>query len=209
MSHKQQAEQEAIRLALGKLVSLGDWPVRCSRLGLPNLSTTGGSIRIAILGTELDIRLPDFQAEVMRTARRPAPVEYLLALHYLMGEVSLTPMREWITFREFPGGQFYWEPFLSRSIKPLIARIGNNQDLLRDRLSRCSAAVETLPEGGLQATIRALGVIDLMLVYRSGDDEFPPAAEVLYDACARRSLCAEDAAALAGRLCVGLVRETG
>lgn len=205
LTHKQEAEQDAIRLAIGKLAELSDWPARCARLGLPDPTATGGAIRINVLGTTLELRAPAFQAVAAETGKPPKPADLLLALHYLLGEVTLVPAREWITFREFSGGQFYWEPFLSRSIKPLIARMGNDIDLLRDHLRRFSATVAPMPDGGLLAAVQALGAIELLLVYRSGDEEFPPSADVLYDACARRLLCAEDAAMLAGRFCIGLL----
>ena len=205
LSHKQHAEQEAIRLASAKLATLEDWPARCIRLGLPDPAAAGGAIRIAVLGTMLEIRPQESQAVVMGSGRPPKPADHLLALHYLLGESPMAPAREWITFREFPGGQFYWEPFLARSIKPLIARMGNDLGLLRDRLRRFPARDEPLSDGGLQTTVQALGIIELRLVYRPGDDEFQPSADVLYDACARRVLCAEDAAALASRFCMGLL----
>ena len=205
LSHKQQAEQEAIRLAVVRLSALADWPTRCARLGLPDPAPPGGSIRIGVLGVTLEICPPDFRVVMIGSGKPPKPAEHLLALHYLLGDLPVVPAREWVTFREFPGGQFYWQPFLSRSIKPLVGRIGNNLDLLRDHLTRFSATVSSLPDGGLRATIRALGAIELMLVYRPGDDEFLPSADVLFDSCARRCLCAEDAAALGGRFCIGLL----
>lgn len=209
MTHKQQAERDAIRLASGKLAVVDNWPARCLQLGLPDPATTGGALRVAVLGSTLELHPPEFQATVVPSGKAPKPADHLLALHYLLGEFTVSPAGEWITFREFPGGQFYWEPFLSRSIKPLIGRVGNDLGLLKDHLSRFPVQVEPLPDGGLRAVIQALGAIELMLVYRPGDDEFPPAADVLYDACARRVLCAEDAAALASRFCIGLLHNAG
>ncbi|MHB9138667.1 MAG: DUF3786 domain-containing protein, partial [Victivallaceae bacterium] len=43
------------------------------------------------------------------------------------------------------------------------------------------------------------------LIYRAGDDEFPPEAEVLFDAAVKRVYVAEDAAVMAGRICIGLL----
>jgi len=206
LTHKQQAEQDAIRLAMGKLAGLADWPARCARLGLPDPGTTGGGIRIIVLGATLELRPPEFSAVVVGGSGKPSkPVDHLLALHYLLCEMPVMPTGEWITFRDFSGGQFYWEPFLSRSINPLVGRMGNNLDVLKDHLRRFSAKVEPMSDGSLRATVHALGAIDLMLVYRPGDDEFPPFADVLFDACSRRLLCAEDAAVLAGRFCIGLM----
>jgi len=173
--------------------------------GASRSRTTGGAIRLAFLGTTLEFHAPGFQAIPTGAGLSPKPADHLVALHYLLGEAPMAPTGTWITFREFPGGQFYWEAFLSRSVRPLIERMGNAPDVLREHLRRFSATVTPLSDGGLQATIRALGAIDLMLVYRFGDDEFPSSADALYDACARRLLCAEDAAYLASRFCIGLL----
>jgi hypothetical protein len=192
-------------LAVGKWAALSEWPARCARLGLPSPDATGGAIRLTVLGTVVELRVPDFQAVTVVTKNPLKPADHLLALHYLLSDLTVVPARDWITFREFPGGQFYWEPFLSRSIKPLVARMGGDIDLLREHLRRFSASVSPLPGGGLLATVQALGAIEMLLVYRPGDEEFPPSADVLYDACARRLLCAEDAAILTSRFCIGLL----
>jgi hypothetical protein len=208
VNHQQAAQQEAGRLAIAQLAAVTDWPARCARLGLPDPTVTGGGIRINVLGLTLELRPPTFLVTPLGAEKPVSPADRLLALHYLLGETPLVPTRRWLTFREFTGGQFYWEPFRARSIKPLIGRVGNDLDLLRARLQRFAAQVTPLPDGGLQAVIQALGVIEMMLVYRAGDDEFPPSGDLLFDACALRSLCAEDAAALASRFCFGLLSPT-
>jgi hypothetical protein len=59
--------------------------------------------------------------------------------------------------------------------------------------------------GDLPARIHALGNLHLTLVYHLGDDELPPAADVLFDGCIRRVFGAEDAAVMASRICLGLL----
>jgi hypothetical protein len=205
LSHQQQAAQTAIRLAIGRLAELDDWTARCSRLRLPDPAATGGVIRITVLGAALELRAPEFLAWEASTGQPAKPSRHLLALHYLLGEAVLPPDHAWITFREFPGGQFYWEPFRSRSITPLIGRMGNDLELLRKRLARFSATATPLPDGGLQAVIQALGAFETLLVYRPGDTEFPPAADLLFDSRARHFLCAEDASVIASGICLGLL----
>jgi hypothetical protein len=108
-----------------------------------------------------------------------------------------------ISFRELPGGQFFWEPFLSRSVRPLLKRIGNNLELLKRNLH--SFDWEPASLGDFAARVHALGKVYLTLVYRVGDEEFPPSAELLFDACTKRVYNAEDATVLAGRICLDLL----
>jgi hypothetical protein len=108
-----------------------------------------------------------------------------------------------VTFRDFPGGQFYYQPFLSRSSQILLKRFGNDVDSLRENLQR----LDWTPTGtgDVGACMHALGPLHIALVYRGGDDEFPATADVLFDSGVKRALCAEDAAAVATRICVALL----
>ena len=59
--------------------------------------------------------------------------------------------------------------------------------------------------GDLGERIHAVGRLDATLVYHRGDEEFGPAAEILFDACIKRVYTTEDVAQLASRICVGLL----
>ena len=86
-----------------------------------------------------------------------------------------------------------------------MARIGNDVGLLCNHAARFAGRIEAGRDGECRIRFRALGNIEVMLAYQSSDDEFGPSAELLYDACAKRVLCAEDAAVLGGRICLGLL----
>ena len=205
-TNRQQAEALAIRMAVAKMndrPDLTDLTNRCARMGLA-APALGGKVRIPLLGRTLELQPPDFDGIVVETGKPPKPAERLLALHYLACDVPVAAENRWITFREFPGGAFYWQPFLARSVNPLIEAIGNDLDLLRERLERFAANIEDGPADTVSARIVAIGRIEVLLVYRAGDEEFPPSADLLYDACARRVYGAEDAAVLGGRVCLGL-----
>jgi len=141
----------------------------------------------------------------MTESGNPAhPVERVLALHYLLCEAPVIPTGELISFRELPGGHVYWEPFRSRTVIPLEKYFGNNLKLLQERLDR--VAWEGIPAGDLGAAIQGAGKLAVTLVYRTGDEEFLPGAEIFFDSCIRRVYSTEDAAVLAGRICMELMR---
>jgi len=209
LNHRQQAEALAIQLAVKNLTAdptdPPDLPHRCARLGLPDPATANGAIRMPFFGKTLSLLPPAFEGVICETGKSPKPTERLLALHYLLCALPVTPENRWMTFREFSGGAFYWQPFLSRSINPLIKAIGNDLDKLRERLTRFAAKIEPGSTDAISARIVAVGKIEVQLLYRAGDDEFPASADLLYDACARRVYGAEDAAVLGGRVCFGLM----
>jgi hypothetical protein len=208
-THQQQATALAIQLAVAKLANPADpsdpsgLTSRCARLGLP--PPVDGQVHLPLLGRTLELQPPAFEGVFTDTRKPPKPTDRLLALHYLASDAPVSPENRWITFREFPGGTFYWEPFRSRSVTPLIQAFGNDLEHLRARLARFAATIEDGPADTVSARIVAIGRIDVLLVYRQGDDEFPPSADLLFDGCARRVYGAEDAAVLGGRVCFGLL----
>jgi hypothetical protein len=79
-------------------------------------------------------------------------------------------------------------------------------NLLRERVQqRFAARIESGPADALSARIQAVGNMDMLLVYRAGDDEFPASADLLFDAGFRRAFCAEDAVVLGSGVCLGLL----
>ncbi len=200
-TNRQNAEAEAARLAAAALQGV-DLSARCHRLGLP-APTPDGRLPLRLFGQDVLIIPPAFEVLSAATGQPVKTADRILALHYLAHDLPVVPAGSLIAFRDLPGGQFYFGPFCSRSVKPLLARIGNDLDRLRRHLDRFDW--RPLPMGDFAAAIHAVGRIEAALVYHLGDDEMPPAAELLFDACVRRVFCTEDAAAVASRICLGLL----
>ena len=197
---KQRAQQEALRLAVEKLAHV-DLTERCPRLGLT--TPKDGILSVRAFGKNLDVHLSDFSI-YDADAKTPVKLgDQVLVLHYLLCETPVVLTKELISFRGFPEGQFYWQPFQARTVNPLIGRIGNDLELLRDHLNRFDW--EPVGMGDFGARIHAIGPLFLTLAYHVGDDEFPPSADVLFDACITQVFVAEDVAVLASRICLGLL----
>ena len=173
-----------------------------AQLGLKGPGSDG-SLRVRAFGQALRFSPPSFTA-VVETSGEPARlVDRLLVVRYLSCNLPMSRTGQLIAFRELNGGQFYLQPFRARSLVPLRAHIMNDLDRLRRNLDRFDW--QPLPMGDLGASIHAFGNIDVILVYRRGDEEMPPSAEMLFDACIKRIFNAEDVAAIAGRICLGLL----
>jgi len=197
---KQIAQKEALRLAIAELENV-DLTARCSSLGLP--VPENGSVGLRVFGTDMILQQSDFQLIKAETGEPAKSSDCILVLHYLLCDSPISLTDKLISFRGFPEGQFYWQPFLSRTIKPLIGRIGNDLELLRKNLQRFDW--EEVDMGDFGARIHAIGKLYVTLVYHRGDDEFPPTADVLFDACIKQIFVAEDVAVLASRICIGLL----
>ena len=197
---QQEGREEAVRKAISRLsgVALEN---RLQALGLP--SSVNGTLSIRAFGQDFEIDLEDLSV-VLPKAGKPASLsDRILILHYLCCEGPISLSTKLISFRSFTGGQFYLQPFHSRTAKPLIAKIENNLDLLKKNLDRFDWKPASY--GDFSAKIHAIGNLFITLVYSIGDDEFPPSCEVLFDESTGRAYEAEDAAALASRICLGLL----
>jgi len=201
--HKQEAEADAIRQAAAALGRV-DIAERCTLLGLPPPDAGTGAVRVRVFGRELRLTAPGFEAVAADAADQAVKsADHILALHYLLCPNPIQPNGSQISFRDLPGGQFYWEPFRARSVLPLTRRLGNDLDRLRRNLARF--AWTPLEMGDVGARIQAVGKLSVTLVYHGGDDEFPADATLLFDACIRHVYRAEDVAVIASRVCLGLL----
>ena len=193
-------QEKALKQAKEKLENV-DLNKRCALLELP--APDKGKIYFRAFGTDFILLQKDLQL-ISANSGEPAKLnDHVLILHYLLHDSPISPTGELITFRQLPGGQFYWQPFLSRTVKPLVSSIGNDLDLLRKNLNRFDWEPAEL--GDLSAKMHVIGNIFMTLVYHKGDDELPPDADVLFDSCIEQIFAAEDAAVLASRICLGLL----
>jgi hypothetical protein len=197
---KQDAQREAILQAVEKLQPI-DLLARCALLKLP--APENGQLALRAFGTDYILKTGTFDLLDAKTGSVAKEVDRILLLHLLLCEVPLTDSGELIPFRAFPGGSFYLEPFLSRTVRPLVKRYANQLNALQKAVSRFDSQPAGL--GDFSARIHGLGCLTVTLVYRLGDEEFPADAELFFNAPVRRAFCAEDAAVLASRICFGLL----
>lgn len=135
--------------------------------------------------------------------RSLSATEELLLLRYIAEGCEPRPTGELQTFRDLPGGRFYLEPILARTTT-MLTRV------FRNDVSGLVQAVATLPHrtvglGDYGLAVRAIGPIELTLVYRLGDEEFPATADLLFDRICARIYRTDEVAALAHLLCRVLI----
>lgn len=197
---KKSGYEAAVRAAVEKLKKI-ELSERCTRLGLPE--PREGIIKLRAFGTDMVLRLSDYQL-ILADSGQPAKIsDRILISHYLLCDLPIPDTDELISFRQMDSGQFYLPAFLSRSVRPLAERIGNDLALLKKNLNRFDW--EPVSMGDLGARIHAVGKVYVTLVYRLGDEEFPASADILFDAGIKRVYPTEDAAVLASRICMGLL----
>jgi hypothetical protein len=161
------------------------------------------ALHFSAFGHDLSLSTEDFTITDRTTKSGVNRVEDILILHYLSGDTGLKETGSLISFRELPGGNFYYSPFMSRTVKPLIARTGNDIDRLKQGLKRYNWSPGDM--GDFSVKIHVMGNIYIYLIYWLGDSEFGPSADVLFDSCIKQAFSTEDAVAMASRICLSLI----
>ncbi|NIA19302.1 MAG: DUF3786 domain-containing protein [Xanthomonadaceae bacterium] len=122
-------------------------------------------------------------------------VSKIIILHYLINANHSTRTGELTNYGGIPGGSFYFPVFKRKTTDILLAKLGNNGEALKRAGEILGATTSSL--GDVSFTIRALPDIDLTLIFWEGDEDFPSAYDILFDAAIDRYLSLEDIVVLA------------
>lgn len=197
---KQEAQIKALEQAIERLKNV-NLAQRCQLLEFAE--PKDGKIYFRAFGSDMILDTENFDIKISGTDKPAKIGDKILVFHYLLCDIPINPTGKLITFRDFSGGQFYWQPFLSRTAEPLIKRFGNNLENLEKNLSRFDWEPEKI--GDFAARIHTIGKFDITIAYNRGDEEFPADAKIFFDSCVNRVFNTEDATVLASRICIGLL----
>jgi len=197
----QNTYEEARKLAWQRL-SQRD-PSKIVSDGLLSLDEGSGRIIVPFLA---DRYLADLQSQrvLFEHGAEVYPFLTVLILHYLVGVNEAPLSGEWISFREFEGGNPYFGSFNDRTLIPLKKAFGNQPDVLPGAAQPLGG--ERLDFGDVGVRIPVFPKLPLAVVLWRGDEEFPPDANVLYDKTANSILRTEDLA-ICGALTVSKLRK--
>jgi hypothetical protein len=122
----------------------------------------------------------------------------VLILHYLEGEahVSAIDRDKWISFKELPGGEFYFSAFRKRAIAPLLQKFGGDVKALTGAAAFLEA--EPIDYGTVGVAVRVFAKIRLGIVLWEADEEFAAECSILLNDSVRHILPTEDIAVMAG-----------
>lgn len=206
---QKEGRDEAIRRAKERLEDLlgagaESIEARCVRLGLP--SPSSGIVDFRAFGSPARLDLATL-ALTGADGAELSQADRILIYHYLECESALSAGGDPVSFRDFPGGAFYWEPFRSRTCLPLARRYGDDlasgAPELRAALGRFDWTELALRDFAIR--VHGFGSLYLIIVAYAADEEQDADVNVLFEGAARRAFCAEDAVAFASRICLALL----
>ena len=127
-------------------------------------------------------------------------VTRILLLHYLI-QADGSPMTgKWVGYKDIPGGLLYASVFARRVTDPLLRRFGRSAKWFQEAGIQLSG--ERAGVGDASFILKAFPFIPIQYVLWEGDDEFPPAAQLLFDASVDHYLSLEDIVVL-GQITTG------
>ncbi len=122
----------------------------------------------------------------------------ILYLHYLSDASGMPLKKDWISFKELPGGQIYITPFQNRAVKPFTKVFGNQPESFTRAAENLGG--EKAAYGDYSYVLPVFPRVPVMFVLWQGDEEFPASGTILFDATAGSYLPTEDYAMLSGLL---------
>jgi len=196
---KQKNYQQSFGLACASFKEM-DLKERAKKAGAPyQKGEDGEKIIIDFFSEPYHIHFP--QIEFCSPSKKTVSlVTRILILHYLVRADGSPLTGKWVGYKDIPGGLLYAGVFARRVTEPLVRKFGKSAKLFEQigiKLGGESAGV-----GDASATIRALPSIPLQYVLWEGDEEFPPAVQLLFDASVDHYLSLEDIVVL-GQVATG------
>ena len=161
-------------------------------------------VTVSFYGTTYVVEHPTARVWAQDTGKMPSYGLQILFLHYLLTADGRPLSGEWVSFRELPDGLFYQQAFRQRSLLPLESKFGHN----RPAFERAATALGGEKLGLADSSFRfhALPRVPLAALLWTGDEEFPPTVQILFDASAGGYLPTEDLAMVGGMLSGSFLR---
>lgn len=101
----------------------------------------------------------------------------IIILHYLAKKLKLgslpQPCGEWIDFRQLEGGEGYYPAFRKRTIDKILKKYGSSGK-------------------DMSMVVQVLESVPMLITTSKADEEFGPAANILFDRTISAMFCTED-----------------
>jgi len=163
-----------------------------------------GELRLTLWGQGYLVIYPEFIAYEEESGEICSPWRQALFLHYLRTADGQPLADRWVSLREIEGGEFYHRASQGYSGDRLAKHFGN--DIEAFRLAAERAGGERRDLGDAFYSFLALPRLPLVVIYWKGDEEFPPTAQVLFDASAGHYLPVDLLSLLGSELCDRIIR---
>ena len=123
----------------------------------------------------------------------------ILLLRYLLFAAPSGHDGSFVSFREMPGGDLYFQPFQGRCIFRLLGKDGKRIDVFRQVLESMGAVKVSYADACYD--VELFPDLYVRFILWEGDDEFPASAQILFSSNFRTAFETYDLAEIGG-LCI-------
>jgi hypothetical protein len=153
----------------------------------------------------VEVAWPDLNITVLPDHHPLSVFDSAVILYYLRHADGSPFADRWVSYRELPGGGFYHQAFQGYSGDRLAHTYTSQPDLLHQAAQKLDGWPLTgLP--GIAYAFLPLPCIRLAAILYPGDEEFPTAARILFDAAASHYTTIDGLALLGAGLASRLIR---
>ncbi len=128
----------------------------------------------------------------------------ILIIRYLNEGRYFNPSGKLLTYRDIPWGEVYYPNFQGRCILRLSYAFGNQLDKFEKVME--SIGAEKIDMGDCAYKIEFINNIYMYFILWSGDEDFPPSAQILFDDNFPFAFTAEDIAVV-GDVSIGALKD--
>jgi hypothetical protein len=162
-----------------------------------------GELLLSLWAEPVRLDYPGLVAYLAAGAALPLPVQALL-IYYLKTSKGAPPAGEWVSLAGLPGGMMYAQAFQGYSGNRLVRSFGDQIELFRQACQSAGGAPAALADAAFSFT--ALPRVPLLVTFWQGEDEFPSASKVLFDATATHHLPIDVCAILGSMLVSRIIK---
>lgn len=157
-----------------------------------------GGLHLSLFGQPVRVSFPELVA-YDDTGRELNPALQALLIYHFYTSDGSPSSENFIAFSELPEGKFYARAYQGYTGDELRRHFGD--DRMRFEVTARNQGGKAYPLGDVSFVFQFLPRMSLLVVFWAGDDELPPAYQVLFDASASHHL-PTDACAIAGSMLV-------
>lgn len=157
-----------------------------------------GEFHLTLLGRSYAIAHPEYAIRPLDGGSGPSVTVQTFLLRYLTESVPTQWRGSWKTFREMPWGEVYMKAYSGRALARAAFTFGSRPDAFRSACEKLGG--EPVNHGDVGYEIPFIGNYRVQIFIWTGDEEFPPSAQILYSENFAEGFTAEDRAVAADLL---------
>lgn len=139
-----------------------------------------GRLLLPVWDTAVTLSPPEFIACDVHTGTAVDPLTQALLAYYLHTSDGMAPAQSWVAFTELPDGRFYTQAFQGYTGRELAQAFG--EDVPRFTVTAVTLGGQPESFANVAFSFQPLPLVRLLVVCWLGDEEFPTAYQILFDA---------------------------